>query len=31
MGHYEDTLVKRDGQWLIRSRKLVLPGGMAGK
>jgi uncharacterized protein (TIGR02246 family) len=31
MGHYEDTLVKRDGEWLIRSRKLVLPGGMAGK
>lgn len=31
MGHYEDTLVKRDGEWLIQSRKLVLPGGMAGK
>lgn len=31
MGHYEDTLVKRDGHWLIKSRKLVLPGGMAGK
>lgn len=31
MGHYEDTLVKQDGHWLIKSRKLVLPGGMAGK
>lgn len=23
MGHYEDVLVKRDGQWLIQSRKLL--------
>jgi uncharacterized protein (TIGR02246 family) len=23
MGRYEDTLVKRDGRWLIQSRKLV--------
>lgn len=25
MGHYEDVLVKRSGQWLIQTRKLVLP------
>jgi uncharacterized protein (TIGR02246 family) len=31
MGHYEDVLVKQDGHWLFKSRKLVLPGGMAGK
>lgn len=31
MGHYEDVLVKEDGQWLFSRRKLVLPGGMAGK
>jgi uncharacterized protein (TIGR02246 family) len=23
MGHYEDVLVKRDGEWLIQSRKLL--------
>ena len=23
MGRYEDVLVKRDGRWLIQSRKLV--------
>ena len=23
MGHYEDVLMKRDGQWLIQSRKLL--------
>jgi hypothetical protein len=23
MGHYEDVLVKRDGQWLIKNRKLL--------
>lgn len=31
MGHYEDVLVKDNGRWLIKARKLVLPGGMAGK
>ena len=31
MGHYEDVLVKQDGRWLFKARKLVLPGGMAGK
>lgn len=30
MGHYEDVLVKENGRWLFQSRKLVLPGGMAG-
>jgi SnoaL-like domain len=23
MGHYEDVLVKRDGHWLIKNRKLL--------
>jgi hypothetical protein len=23
MGHYEDVLVKRNGRWLIQSRKLL--------
>jgi len=23
MGHYEDILVKRNGRWLIQSRKLL--------
>lgn len=31
MGHYEDVLVKDNGRWLIKTRKLVLPGGMAGQ
>lgn len=31
MGHYEDVVVKEGGRWLFKSRKLVLPGGMAGK
>ena len=29
MGHYEDVVVKSNGQWLFKSRKLVLPGRMA--
>lgn len=31
MGHYEDVVVKENGRWLFKARKLVLPGGMAGK
>lgn len=31
MGHYEDVLVKNNGRWLIKTRKLVLPGGAAGQ
>jgi hypothetical protein len=31
MGHYEDVLVKANGRWLFKSRKLVLPGGAAGQ
>lgn len=31
MGHYEDVVVRENGRWLFKSRKLVLPGGMAGK
>jgi hypothetical protein len=31
MGHYEDVLVKQNGRWLFKARKLVLPGGAAGQ
>jgi hypothetical protein len=31
MGHYEDVVAKENGRWLFKARKLVLPGGMAGK
>ena len=31
MGHYEDVLVKENGQWLFKARKLVLPGGTPGQ